>query len=156
MSALRLPEAAQEQHNLETSANPATCWSERGSICPPTVRFNLFAFISTEGRWITGKRVLSHFQPPTRHCYTEHGTRHMAKEYSFCKPLFPYKYILFAINIMIFLKKYTVYWYFLFFFCYSCVTVYLLHNWWLLMTFSKWGKLLMIFKFIFIRVNELP
>lgn len=116
MSALRLPEAAQEQHNLETSANPATCWSERGSICPPTVRFNLFAFISTEGRWITGKRVLSHFQPPTRHCYTEHGTRHMAKEYSFCKPLFPYKYILFAINIMIFLKKYTVYWYFLFFF----------------------------------------
>lgn len=34
--------------------------------------------------------------------------------------------------------------------------VYLLHNWWLLMTFSKWGKLLMIFKFIFIRENELP
>lgn len=46
---------------------------------------------------------------------TQRRTRHTAKECSFCKPLFTYKYILCAINIMIFLKKDTVYWYFLFF-----------------------------------------
>lgn len=84
---------------------------------------------------------------------TQRCTLHMAKEYSFCKPLFTYKYILCAINIKIFHStsiQCTGIFFFFFF------KVYLLHNWWLLMTFSKWGKLLMIFKFIFIRVNELP
>lgn len=33
---------------------------------------------------------------------TQRRTLHMAKEYSFCKPLFTYKYILCAINIKVF------------------------------------------------------
>lgn len=137
MSALRLPEAAKEQHNLETSANPATCWSVRGSICPPTVRFNLFAFISTHP-------ILLHRDA---HCTWQRNTA------------FVNHYLLINIYYVPLILRYftvPVYNVLVFSFSFFFFKVYLLHNWWLLMTFSKWGKLLMIFKFIFIRVNELP